>query len=282
MWQKIRVFFDLIKFEHTVFALPFAYLGMIVALKHWPSWAIVFWVTLAMAAARTTGMLLNRIVDKSIDERNPRTKNRPLITGSFKVSSAWIAVVVSAAIFFFSAYQLNPLCFKLSPVALFFLCTYHYIKRFSFLCHFVLGFVLAIAPIGGWLAVTGEFSWSVLPLCLAVMFWVAGFDILYSLQDIDFDRSFGLHSVPVKFGQESALAISRYCHLITVLSLGLFGVLTGLSFVYWAGVIVCAGLLYVEHHLLADGDLSKINTAFFTINGWMGILLFIFTYLDIF
>jgi 4-hydroxybenzoate polyprenyltransferase len=187
-----------------------------------------------------------------------------------------------ALIFFFAAYELNPLCLKLSPVALILLCGYHFVKRFHFLCHFVLGAVLAVAPIGGWLAVTGVFSWHVLPLCFAVMFWVAGFDILYSLQDVDFDRSFGLHSVPVKFGQTRALLISRYCHVATIVCLVFFGLAAGLSWVYWGGVAVCSILLTIEHHIISDGDISKLNTAFFTINGWMGILLFIFTFLDVF
>ena len=166
MTHKIKTFFELIKFEHTVFALPFAYLGMLLAQKRWPSWKIFLSVTLAMAAARTAGMTLNRLADRAIDAKNPRTKDRALVTGDFSVPAAWAAVALSVAIFFASAAMLNPLCFKLSPVALFLLSGYHYVKRFSWLCHFALGAVLGIAPVGGWLSVTGQFAWQP-----AFLFW---------------------------------------------------------------------------------------------------------------
>ena len=280
MLSKIRTFFELIKFEHTLFALPFAYLGMVMAQKRWPSWRVFILVTLAMASARTAGMTLNRLIDRGIDARNPRTRNRPLVSGAFKVSWAWVCAAVSILILVLSAWALNPLCLKLSPVALAALTGYHYAKRFTWTCHWVLGAVLAIAPVGGWLAVTGVFSWQVLPVALAVLFWVAGFDIVYSLQDADFDKASGLHSVPVRYGMTRALQISSGCHAATLLFLILFGVAAGLGVVYGAGVLITAVLLRFEHSLVADGDLSKLNTAFFTINGWIGVLLFIFTYLE--
>lgn len=276
------MFFELIKFEHTVFALPFAYLGMLLATNGWPSFSIFFWVTCAMVSARTAGMTLNRIIDLNIDEKNPRTKKRALVTGDFPLWGAWMAVIIALTVFFLSAYMLNPLCFKWSPVAIILLSSYHYVKRFSFLCHFALGAVLALAPMGGWLAVTGVFSWPPLFLSLAVLFWVAGFDILYSLQDFDFDRTYGFHSIPVKFGQPMALKISGWCHLGTVGLLLLFGWVAGLGVIYWTGVVVTAALLKAEHSLMAGGDLSHINTAFFTVNGWIGILLFVFTFLETF
>lgn len=281
-FKKIKVFFELVKFEHTAFALPFAYLGMLLADKAWPSWGVFFWVTLAMVSARTTGMTLNRLVDLGIDEKNPRTQNRPLLTGEFPVWGAWVSAAVSLVIFFVSAWRLNPLCFRLSWVALALLSTYHFVKRFSFLCHFALGLVLASAPMGGWLAVTGSFSWIPVFLSLAVLFWVAGFDILYSLQDADFDRAHGLHSIPVRFGEPRALKLSGACHALAVVFLILFGWFHGLGVVYWAGVAVVAALLGFEHVLVADGDKSKINTDFFNINGWIGVLLLVFTVLEIF
>ena len=181
MLGKIKIFFNLIKFEHTVFALPFAYLGMLLAGSTWPRLSVFIWITVAMASARTAGMLLNRLIDKKIDAQNPRTQNRPIITGEFSPMAAAVSTAAALAVFFLSAFMLNSLCFKLSFAALFLLSTYHYVKRFSFLCHFTLGLVLAIAPMGGWIAVTGVFSWVPVLLALAVLFWVAGFDIIYSL-----------------------------------------------------------------------------------------------------
>ncbi len=282
VFEKFRLFLELIKFEHTVFALPFAYLGMMMARRAWPSWGVFFWVTAAMVGARTAGMTLNRIVDRAIDAKNPRTKNRPTVTSEISIPAAWGAVFVSLVIFFFSAWMLNPLCFKLSPVALAFLVGYHSVKRFSFLCHFVLGLTLSIAPVAGWMAVTGSFSWQAFLLSMAVLFWVAGFDILYALQDMDFDRAYGLHSIPARFGVIRALQVSRICHWVTVFFLVLFGAVLGLGALYWAGSAVVSLLLYVEHKLVGDGDLEKINTAFFAINGWIGILLLIFSFLEIF
>ncbi len=279
---KLKTFFELIKFEHTVFALPFAYMGMVMAGKGWPGFGVFFWVTLAMVSARTAGMTLNRIIDRGIDTKNPRTKNRALVTGEFKVSWAVVVAALGTAMLLLSAWQLNEWCLKLSPVALIFLTTYHYAKRFTFLCHFILGAVLAMAPLGGWLAVTGSLGFSPFILGFAVLFWVAGFDILYALQDMDFDRASGLHSIPVKFGESKALLVSRICHAVTIVWLILFGITTGLGPVYYAGVFVSAGLLCFEHWLLLEGDLTKINAAFFLVNGWIGILLFIFTLMEIY
>ncbi len=282
MLSKLKTFFELIKFEHTVFALPFAYMGMVLAQKRWPGFIVFLWVTLAMASARTAGMTLNRIIDRQIDAKNPRTKNRALVTGEFKILWAIGAVVAGIALLLLSSWQLNELCLKLSPVAFILLTGYHYAKRFTFLCHFILGAVLAVAPIGGWLAVTGVFAWPPFILGLAVLFWVAGFDILYALQDTDFDRASGLHSIPVKYGESKALFISKICHLVTALWLILFGIVAGLGSIYFVGVVVTSILLCVEHWLISEGGLSKINAAFFTVNGWIGILLFIFTLMEIY
>jgi len=282
MWQRFKIYLQLIKFEHTVFALPFAYLGMLLAAGGWPPFGIFFWITVAMVTARTAGMALNRIIDVHIDAKNPRTQDRPTVTGEVALKSAWILTLVSLAIFFLSAWMLNALCLKLSWIAVILLSTYHYVKRFSFLCHFALGMVLAIAPLGGWLAVTGVFSWVPLLLSTAVLFWVAGFDIIYSLQDVDFDRTHGLHSIPAAFGQTVALKVSFACHIATTAFLVAFGISAGLGVIYWVGVLVTALLLSVEHILVREGDLSRVRTAFFTINGWIGILLFVFTFLETF
>ena len=277
----VKKLLELVKFEHTVFALPFAYLGMILAGKRWPGWAVFFWITVAMVGARTAGMTLNRIIDMKIDAKNPRTQNRALVTRELNLVSAWILATVSIVIFFGAAYELGPVCLKLSPVALIFLTGYHYVKRFSFLCHWTLGAVLAIAPYGGWVAASGHLAWQPLFLSLAVLFWVAGFDILYSLQDLDFDRASGLHSLPVHVGVRESLKISEYCHWATVFFLAAFGLALSMGPLYWTGVVISAGLLKMEHKIVGDGDLSRINTAFFTINGWIGILLLVFTFLDL-
>ena len=282
MLARIKTFLELIKFEHTAFALPFAYLGMITARESWPSLGIFLWVTAAMVGARTAAMCLNRVIDLGIDARNPRTKNRPTVTAQISVPAALGASAAAIALFFFSAWRLNPLCLKLAPVALIFLVGYHYVKRFSFLSHFVLGLTLGMAPVAGWIAVTGALSWKPFLPGLAVLFWVAGFDIIYALLDMDFDRAYGLYSVPAQFGRERALEISRYCHVATVFFLSLFGLLLGFGVIYWVGLAVVAGLLKLEHTLVGEGDLDQINTAFFNINGWIGILLLIFTFLEIY
>ena len=280
--NRLKTFLQLIKFEHTIFALPFAYLGMLMAKMGWPGWRVFILVTLAMASARTAGMTLNRLIDRKIDAQNPRTKSRELVTGQFKTSWAWASVAISIAVLLLSAAALNPLCFKMSPVALVLLTGYHYAKRFTEYCHWVLGAVLGVAPMGGWLAVTGVFSWQPLLLSFAVMFWVAGFDILYSLQDVDFDRSARLHSIPVKYGVARSLKVAAFSHAMTVVLLVLFGFFGGLGIVYAAGLVIIAILLRVEHGLVSDGDLSRLNTAFFSINGWVGILLFVFAAMDVY
>ena len=280
--SRFKVFLEAVKFEHTVFALPFAYLGMTVAERKWPSLKIFILVTLAMASARSAAMLLNRLIDLKFDARNPRTSRRPIVTGELPLAVAWAGVGICAVLFFLSTWFLNPLCVKLSPIALVLLTGYSYVKRFSLACHFVLGMVLSIAPFGGWIAVTGVFSWIPVLLSLAILFWVGGFDIIYSLQDLEFDRSQGLHSIPVSFGEKTALRISGLSHAAAISFFAFFGLAAHLGWVYWVGVGLVAVLLKIEHRLVEEGDLSKIDTAFFTINGWIGILLFIFTFLEIY
>ena len=278
---RIKNFFELVKFEHTVFALPFAYLGMMLAPGH-PRLSVFFWVTLAMVGARTCGMTLNRLIDLEADAKNPRTSGRPLVTGEIRVAQGWCVAGAGLVIFLFSAWRLNPLCFKLAPLVLIPLAGYHFVKRFSYLCHWTLGLVLSIAPMGGWMALSGVFSWKPVFLSLAVLFWVAGFDILYSLQDVQFDRENGLHSAPVRFGIERAIVISRACHGVAILFLLAFGIAMSLGVLYWAGVLAVSGLFIFEHRIVSEKDLSRINTAFFSVNGWIGILLLVFTFLDVF
>jgi len=282
MIRRLAVFFRLIAFHHTVFALPFAYIGMILARHRWPSWGTFALVTVAMVGARTAGMSLNRLIDMKIDALNPRTQKRPILTGEFLPSWTWIATGVALAAFFLSAFLLNPLAFRLSPVVLVMLVGYSYVKRFSFLCHWTLGAVLGIAPVGGWIAVSGHFSWQPIVLWFAVLFWVAGFDIIYSLQDEEFDRRQGLHSVPVKFGKARALKISAACHWVTLACLVGLGAFDHLGLLYWIGLLVCAGLLKLEHLLVSDGELARVNVAFYNINGWIGVFLLIFTFLDVY
>jgi len=270
-----------LKLEHTVFALPFAYLALWVAAEGNPSWAVVGWVTLAVIAARTAGMCLNRVIDLPMDRINPRTKEWPVSSG--KISPRWLLAltVVSCGLFFFSAAQLNPLCFKLAPAALVLLAFYPATKRFTWSCHFWLGLALAAAPLGGWLAVTGRFEAAVFPLAVGVLFWVAGFDILYALLDLDFDRTHGVYSIPQRFGLTKSLVLSGLCHGFALVSFGWFGLEAGLGVWFWLGLAGVAGLLFTEHRLVTPQRLDRVNQAFFVVNGWVSVTLFLLTLLDL-
>lgn len=239
------------------------------------------WVTLAMAGARTAGMSVNRLVDLPLDRVNPRTKGWPTVTG--KVSAPFLAGLggLSAALFFLAAYRLNPLCFKLSPLVLAGLILYPYLKRFTWGCHFGLGLVLAAAPAAGWLAATGAWAYPILPLAIGVLSWTAGFDILYALLDLDFDRAHSVYSIPRRFGIETALKISSGCHGLALLSFAWFGVAAGLGGWFGLGLLLVAGLLWYEHRLVQPSRLDRINKAFFTVNGWVSVSLFLFTLLDL-
>ena len=273
---------EALKLEHTIFALPFAYVGVWAAASPAaPSWRAVVWVTLAMVTARTAGMALNRLIDLPIDRLNPRTKNWPVPAGRVKPSLLAALTLVSAVIFFFSASRLNPLCLKLSPIAFGLMALYPRLKRFTWACHFGLGLVLACAPVGGWLGVTGRWEEPLLPLFLGVLFWVAGFDILYALLDLDFDQRHGVYSIPQRFGLRKALWISRLCHTLSIIGFAAFGFILHLGAWYWAGGLVMAGLLLYEHKLVTPERLDRINKAFFTVNGWISVSFFIFTWLDL-
>jgi 4-hydroxybenzoate polyprenyltransferase len=276
--RGIRDFLELIKFEHTIFALPFAYLGMMLAAGGWPSWRVFVWITIAMASARTVAMGTNRLADRWIDARNPRTENRPLVTGVIPIKTAWVGTLIALLILTLAAWQLGPLTLQLLPFGLIFLVGYSFTKRFTWLTHFILGFTDGLAPVGAWVAVRGSlFTWRDLPawiLLAIVTFWIAGFDLIYSCQDVEVDRKEGLHSVPAIFGIKTALDLSKGCHMLTISLLILLGVVTGLQWPYWIGIVVVLGLLIWEHSLVKPDDLSNIDLAFFNINGYISLTLF--------
>lgn len=277
--KAIRDFLNLIKFEHTIFALPFAYLGMLLAAEGWPSWRQFFWITIAMAAARTLAMGSNRIADRWIDARNPRTAQRPLISGSISMRTAWIGTVFAGVILALAAWQLSPLTFILLPGAYLFLIGYSFTKRFTWMSHFILGFTDGLAPMAAWAAIRNSlFTSQDIPAWIllgVVTFWIAGFDMIYACQDVDFDRQEGLQSIPAKFGIPTALRLSSISHVITIGLLIALGAASGLGWPYWIGLLVVGGLLVWEHRLVQPDDLSKLGVAFFNINGYISITLFI-------
>jgi 4-hydroxybenzoate polyprenyltransferase len=274
---KVRTFLEAIKFEHTIFALPFAYLGMLLAAGGAPTLAQVFWITVAMGAARTLAMVLNRLIDREIDARNPRTANRALPRRLLSAREMALFCALSLALLVLAAWQLNPLCLQLLPGAVVVLVGYSYTKRFTWASHFVLGLADALAPIGGWVAVTGALAPEALLLGFAVGVWIAGFDVLYACQDVEFDRASGLHSIPARFGIPAALTVAKVLHVLTVAALAGVGLLLGLGPVYGLGVLVAAGLLIYEHSLLKADDLSRLDMAFFNVNGYIAVILFLAT-----
>ncbi len=275
--KKFADYLRLIKFSHSVFALPFAFTAALIAADGIPNLYQIFWITVAMVGGRSGAMGMNRIIDRKIDALNPRTQNRELPRGVIKTWEAFIFTVISFAFLLLAAYELNPLCFKVAPFVLFVLFTYSYTKRFTWLCHIVLGIALSFAPLGAWIAIRGSFDYEILPLCFAVMFWVAGFDALYGLQDIYFDKKYGLYSIPSKFGIKTSLWTARLFHLITIgLLLSLIPIFN-LSNLYLLGVLIASVLLIYEHSLVRPTDLSKLNMAFFNMNGYISITVFVFT-----
>ncbi len=274
---KVSDYLKLIKFSHSIFALPFAFTAALIAADGVPSFHQLFWITVAMVGGRSGAMGMNRIADRKIDALNPRTKDRELPRGVMKPLEAMVFTVIAFAVLLLAAYMLNPLCFKVSPFVLFVLFGYSYTKRFTWMCHMVLGIALALAPLGAWIAVRGTFNPEVLPLCFAVMFWVAGFDTLYGLQDMDFDKKQGLHSIPGYFGVKNSLMIARLFHVITIGLLLSLVPIFNLSNYYLLGVLIASGLMIYEHSLVKPNDLSKLNIAFFNMNGYISITVFVFT-----
>lgn len=276
----IREGVELIKFAHTVFALPFALIAALAAADRLPRWSVLGWIVLAMAGARTAAMAFNRLADHATDATNPRTASRALPAGRLRRSFAWALVVWGAAALFIAAWRLNPLCLALSPFALAWVLGYSYSKRFTSLSHLWLGLGLGIAPVAAWLAVRGSFAWPPLVLALAVTAWVAGFDILYSLQDEAFDRSAGLRSFPATLGSGRATAVARVLHAAAVLGFAGFAALIG-AWGLWAGVVAALGVLVWQHALLGPHRLERLSTAFFTANGVLSVLMFTLYLLDI-
>jgi 4-hydroxybenzoate polyprenyltransferase len=280
MAGRIRTILEMIKFEHSVFALPFALTGALLAARArhhgWPTLREILWIVIAMVAARSAAMTLNRIADLRYDKENPRTRMRALATGALSVSFAWVFTLAAGALFFLAAWQLNPLALKLAPLAIAILFFYSFTKRFTTWSHLFLGFALGISPAAAWIAITGGLDWRMLILCAAVTLWVGGFDVLYACQDIEFDKQAGLFSVPQRFGIAAALVIARVMHAGVVLLLSWLAASFGLPWPAWAGIAVVAGLLGYEHSLVRTNDLSKLNAAFFTVNGYISILFLVF------
>jgi len=283
---RLRDYLELVKFSHTIFALPFALGSMLVASRGLPPLEKIGWILLAMVGARTAGMGFNRIVDREIDARNPRTASREIPSGKVSIAQAWGLVVLSSALFVFAAWKLNPLAFVLSVPTLGWLFFYSLCKRFTHFSHFVLGVCLGIAPAGAWIAVRDISSlWQLeaapIVLCFAVVFWVAGFDVIYATMDEQFDREAGLHSLVQKLGIPRALLLTRFLHLTFLALLAFFGFLTGAGAPFWATFAVIAGFLIYEHALVRPGDLKRVNTAFFSVNGLISGLFLLGVLLDL-
>ena len=270
-FQTLRM----VKIEHSIFALPFAYTGLFLAAGGWPGWGPFLVLTLAMVAVRSFAMAANRILDLEIDRKNPRTQDRPLVTGALSKRYALGFTGGCAVVFVAATALMNPLCLKLSVPALAWSGFYSLTKRFTWLCHFVLGSVLGLAPIAGWISFSPEFAWTWLLLAVAVTLWVAGFDILYATQDTGFDAAAGLSSIPVRFGLERALRLARNIHLAAAGLFFLAGITAGLRWPYLLVAAAVGGILWFEHRLISPQDLSRVNLAFFTVNGFVAILLFV-------
>ncbi|PYV13812.1 MAG: 4-hydroxybenzoate octaprenyltransferase [Acidobacteria bacterium] len=271
---KFRTTLEMIKFEHSVFALPFALTGAMLAARGWPAWRQVFWLIVAMVGARSAAMTFNRIADLNFDRANPRTRQRALPAGRLSLRFAAGFMVISSALLVLAAFELNRLAFELSPVALAILLVYSYTKRFTVLSHLVLGFCLGMSPVAAWIALRGDVCAAVVALGAAVALWVAGFDILYACQDVEFDHALGLHSIPKRFGVPAALWISGGMH---VAMLGLLVAVLRMERLGWialAGLALVAALLAWEHALVKPQDLSRLNAAFFTVNGYISLLFF--------
>ena len=279
-FKNIKIIFSDIKIAHTVFALPFAVMSAFLASEGMPDFDKLMWILIAMFSARNSAMVFNRIVDVKIDRLNPRTKDRALPALKSTAKQYWVFLILSSLVFLFSAYMLNSLAFALSPVALVIVFGYSFAKRFTSLSHLWLGVAISIAPVGAWVAVREEISIESLVLGAAVVFWLVGFDIIYSCMDVDSDKDNNLHSIPQKFGVRTALrlAFSSHCMMILFLILLLF--IPALGWVYFFGVILTAGLLFHEHSLVREDDLSLVNVAFFNINGIISVLLMFFVIVD--
>ncbi len=281
MLKKLKVFLDMIKVEHTIFALPFAYIAALLAQEKIPTVYHLGWITLAMISGRTTAMALNRIIDRFIDAENPRTQDRALPRGLIELTEVWVYTVAAAVIFFLSAYKLSPLAFSLSPVIVLAFVLYSYSKRFTWLSHLLLGITIGLAPLGAWIAITDSVNSESLALSIGVGLWVMGFDIIYACDDYDYDRSKGLYSIPARFGIERALDISAVTHALSAVFFVITGLIMHLGVSYWSGIIMAILLLHKQHKIVAPTNLSKINIAFFNLNGILSMVMFVTTLVDV-
>ncbi|MDI6715664.1 MAG: UbiA-like polyprenyltransferase [Actinomycetota bacterium] len=277
---RLKTVLEMIKFEHTIFALPFAYMGMVLAANGMPSLSQILWITIAMVGARSFAMSLNRYIDREIDARNPRTKDRAIPAKKLTARYVLGFSIISLAVFFVATYQLAPLARVVWPAIVLPFVIYSYTKRFTWLSHVILGMCLGLAPIGAWIAIKNGLSWPVVILGAAVTLWTAGFDIIYACQDIEVDRREKLFSIPAVFGIKRALLVTRTFHVLTVCLLFTVGVAFKLGAIYYMGVIITALLLTYENRLVKPNDLSKVNLAFFTVNGFISLQIFAFTGLD--
>ncbi|MGW8286673.1 MAG: UbiA-like polyprenyltransferase [Desulfobulbales bacterium] len=281
MLKKIAILLEMIKFEHTVFALPFAFMGAFLAARGIPGLATITWIVLAMVGARTCAMGFNRIVDRKYDKLNPRTASRALPANTVKLSEAWTMVILSAGLFFFACYNLNQLTLMLSPFALGLTLFYSLTKRFTWLCHMILGLALAFSPLGGWVAVSGSLYSYPYVLSLGVLFWVAGFDTVYACLDADFDIEMGLFSLPSRFGRKNAFRLAILFHVIAFALFVVTGIISNLNFPYYLGIIFTGAALFYQHMVVNPRDLSRIQLSFFTMNGLISLTLFVATWLSL-
>lgn len=285
MNNALGKYLSLVKFSHTVFALPFALIGFFLAIKLTENvfqWKIFLLVILCMVFARSAAMAFNRYIDREIDKKNARTLIREIPSGKISATSALTFVIINSLLFISCTYFINPLCFYLSPIALLVVLGYSYTKRFTALCHIVLGIGLALAPIGAYIAVTGVFDLLPLLFSFAVLFWVSGFDIIYALQDEEFDKTEQLKSIPVLLGKKNALYLSTFLHCLSIALISYAGILGHFSFIYWIGALLFFGLLVYQHTLVKPDDLSKVNLAFFTSNGIGAVVFALFVIIDLY
>lgn len=281
IFHKISILLEMIKFKLTIFAMPFAFTGAFLAAGGVPELMVFLWIIIAMIGARTAAMGFNRIVDWKFDANNPRTANRAIPAGDVRLAEAWGMVVLSASLFFFACYQLNTLTLLISPFALGLTLFYSLTKRFTSFCHLVLGIALAFAPLGGWVAVTGTLDHYPYVLSLGVLFWVAGFDTIYACLDADFDRGAGLYSLPSRIGRQGAFRLAVFFHLLAFIFFTMTGISTGLNYIYYIGLALTAGALFYQHLIVNPRDLTRINAAFFSMNGFISLTIFFATWLSL-
>jgi 4-hydroxybenzoate polyprenyltransferase len=281
VWNFVVIVSQVLKFEHTLFALPFAYLGMVLAANGLPTLWHFVWITVAMASARTLAMAVNRLVDRELDAHNPRTMNRPLPRGLITPRAVWLIAIIAFVLFELAAWELNEFVFALSPLALIFLLGYHFTKRFTWLSHWILGFTDGIAAAGAWAAVRASLDPLALLLWLAVTLWIGGFDLIYACQDVEVDRRDGLKSVPALFGVATALMLARVNHALTIFALAAVGIIAQLGLPFWISWLVAAILLAYENAIVKPSDLSRLDLAFFNVNGYVSVIVFVGTLLGL-